>query len=66
MVSQYEKAEFDGGSYCQVVAGFPRKWNLAVYFEKIVAPVTLVLVLKCLEEVLVERLRQQKHRDDNV
>lgn len=56
MVSQDEMVEFDGDSYWQVVLWFPKKWGSAVYFEEIVAPVSLVLVLKCPAEVLVERL----------
>ncbi|KAF2810684.1 P-loop containing nucleoside triphosphate hydrolase protein [Mytilinidion resinicola] len=47
--------------------GFPRRLDLAEYFEEHVAPVSLVLVLECPRKVMMLRaLRRRRNERDNV
>ncbi|KAK3307290.1 adenylate kinase-domain-containing protein [Chaetomium strumarium] len=54
------------GTRAFILDGFPRNMEQCNYFEQIVGPVTLLLVLDCPESTMVERLtRSDRNRFDD-
>lgn len=47
-------------------AGFPRRLDQAEHFEEHVGSISLVLVLDCPQETLVQRLLQRRRGDDDI
>ncbi|KAI1264080.1 adenylate kinase-domain-containing protein [Xylariaceae sp. FL1019] len=49
-----------------VLDGFPRSLEQALFFEEVVAPIELVIVLECPDATLVDRLLPRERFDDNL
>ncbi|KAI0802149.1 adenylate kinase-domain-containing protein [Xylaria sp. FL0064] len=49
-----------------VLDGFPRNREQAQYFEEMVAPIEMVIVLECPDEVLIDRLLPRGRFDDKL
>ncbi|KAI3325392.1 adenylate kinase [Xylariaceae sp. AK1471] len=49
-----------------ILDGFPRNLEQAQYFEEIIAPIELVIVLECPDDILIDRLLPRRRFDDNL
>ncbi|KAJ8133261.1 hypothetical protein O1611_g365 [Lasiodiplodia mahajangana] len=49
-----------------VLDGFPRNLEQAQYFEEVIGPVELVIVLECPDDILINRLLPRMRFDDNL
>ncbi|KAI0426836.1 adenylate kinase-domain-containing protein [Xylaria sp. FL1042] len=54
------------GTKLFVLDGFPRNLEQAQYFEETIAPIELVIVLECPDNVLIDRLLPRGRFDDNL